>query len=85
MSEAHPDFVCSKVAAVVTEYLEGQLEPGQRAQLEQHLLLCEACADLVTQNKLTVAALRALAVPPPSAAAPARLLAEFRKRKGGGP
>lgn len=85
MSEVHPDFLCRRVAAVVTEYLDGQLEAAERARLEQHLLICQACADFVSQNRLTVAGLRALAVQPLPAAARADLLAEFRKRKGKGP
>jgi len=84
VSEAHPDYPCRRVAAVVTEYLDdhGQLSAAERAQLEQHLLICQACADFVAQNRLTVAGLRALAVQPLPAAARANLLAEFRKRKG---
>ena len=85
MSDAHPDYPCRQVAAVVTEYLEGQLEASERAQLEQHLFICQACVDLVTQNKLTVAGLRTLAVEPLPAAARARLLAEFQQRKGKAP
>ena len=79
----HPDYPCRRVAAVVTDYLDahGQLAAAERAQLEQHLLICHACAEFVTQNKLTVAGLRALAVQPLPAAARAGLLAEFRKRK----
>jgi hypothetical protein len=72
------------VAAVVTEYLDahGPLAAVERAQLEQHLLICQNCADFVIQNRLTVAGLRALAVQPLPAASRANLLAEFRKRKG---
>lgn len=85
MSEAHPDMLCRHVAAVVTEYLDGQLEATERAQLEQHLLICQACADLVTQNKLTIAGLQTLAAPQLPSAARDALLAEFRKRKGTAP
>jgi anti-sigma factor RsiW len=81
VSEAHPDLMCRKVAEVVTEYLDGQLEAAERAQLEQHLLICQACVDFVAQNRLTVAGLRALSVQPLPAAARADVLAAFRKRK----
>lgn len=84
MSSSHPDYPCRRVAAVVTEYLDahGQLTAAERAQLEQHLLICQACADFVLQNRLTLAGMRALAVQPLPAAGRANLLAEFRKRKG---
>ena len=85
MSETHPDMLCRHVAAIVTEYLDGQLEAAERAHLEQHLLICQACADFVTQTKLTVAGLEALACPQLPAAVRAGLLLEFRKRSGGTP
>ena len=82
MSETHPDLPCRRAVDMVTEYLEGELAAAERAQLEQHLLICQACADFVAQNKLTIRGLRTLALQPLPVAARANALAAFRRFKG---
>lgn len=84
MSQPHPDLACRRVVDIVTEYLEGELAASERAQLEQHLLICRACVDFVGQHRLTLAGLRTLTTQPLPAAARATALAAFRKLKGSG-
>ena len=85
MSEAHPDLACRRLADIVTEYLEGELSAEQRAQLEQHLLICQACVHFVAQHELAIAGLRALAPQPLPEEARATALAAFRKLRGDTP
>lgn len=85
MSDGNPDLACRRVADIVTEYLEGELAPAQRAQLEQHLLICQACAQFVAQHKSTIGGLGALAHKPPTTSARDAALAAFRKLRGGTP
>lgn len=85
MSELHPDLACRRVVDIITDYLEGELPAEQRAQLEQHLLICQPCVHFVAQHKLTIAGLRALAPQPLPAAARATALAAFRKLRDNTP
>lgn len=42
-------IVCQRLVEVVTEYLEGALDPNHRAAVEAHLAVCEHCAGYVDQ------------------------------------
>ncbi len=55
------------------EYLDGQLAPGERAQLEAHLASCPACQARLEEERALIAradALLALATPPDRAIPP---------------
>lgn len=41
--------VCQQLVAMVTDYLEGDLDPTARSAVEQHLTLCEHCTGYVEQ------------------------------------
>lgn len=61
------EVLCREVVEVLTDYLEGALPVEQRVALEQHLLLCEGCANHVEQLRTTIALtgrLREEEVPP---------------------
>ncbi len=60
---------CSDVLALLSDYLDGDLEAGARQRVEEHLRGCDGCARFGGQFKVTVQALkshlrRAPAVPP---------------------
>jgi hypothetical protein len=51
----------------LSEYLDGELEPAERAALEQHLASCGACAATLDDLREVVARAGALPSPPPAA------------------
>jgi len=50
---------CSSVLAVLSDYLDGDLAPGERLQVEEHLRGCDGCARFGGEFKTVVHALRA--------------------------
>ena len=47
-------LTCSELVEVLTEYLEGVLDPAQRADIERHIVLCAGCARYVGQMDTTL-------------------------------
>ena len=73
------DLACIELVELVTDHLEGALEPDVRRRLERHLEECEGCVEHVEQVRRTVALLRA--VPQDEQLSPQareRLLGAFR-------
>ena len=61
-------LTCQQVVELVTEYLDGVMEPARRARFEQHLTGCHGCTAYLAQFRTTVALVGRLdadAVPPP--------------------
>ena len=79
MSHSRADLACNQVVEMVTDYLEGDLSADERAQLEQHLVICDPCVHYIDQSRLTVEALRRLPRDPVAPAARNALLEAFRK------
>lgn len=50
-------LVCRQAVALVGDYLDGQLSPGDRARLEKHLAACPHCSEYVAQVRVTIDAL----------------------------
>jgi len=51
---------CREVVELVTDYLEGEMPPGDRERFEMHLATCEPCVTYVEQIRLTIGAVGAL-------------------------
>ena len=45
---------CKSVILEISNYLDGELEPAVKQDLEHHLEHCEECKMVVDQTKLTV-------------------------------
>jgi len=45
---------CKGVILEISNYLDGELQPAVKLELEQHLEHCEDCKMVVDQTKLTV-------------------------------
>ena len=48
-------LTCQQVVELVTEYLEGVMEPRRRARFEAHLAGCDGCTNYLEQFRTTVA------------------------------
>jgi anti-sigma factor RsiW len=72
------DMDCNELVELVTEYLEGRLEPGEIERFDAHLEECDGCATYLEQMRATISALGHL---PPESLTPEveeRLLVTFR-------
>jgi anti-sigma factor RsiW len=57
---------CREVLALLSEYLDGELEPAARARVDAHLAQCDVCERFGGRFKASVRRLRqALDEPPP--------------------
>ena len=68
---------CQQVVELVTDYLEGVLDPADVAEIEAHLDLCEGCAAYLEQMRTTIRMLGRVPVETLSPAAREALLRTF--------
>ena len=47
-------LTCREVVELVTEYLDGAMDPRRRARFEEHLAGCDACTAYMEQFRTTV-------------------------------
>jgi len=73
-----PVVVCRDWVELVTDYLEGTLDPLLVAAAEVHLAECDPCRDYLAQLRVTVAELGHVPAERLSAGARADLIATFR-------
>ena len=69
---------CQEVVELVTDYLEGQLDPETRAEMEAHLALCPGCDSYLAHMRRTIDELGHVPVETLSARAQTELLAAFQ-------
>jgi anti-sigma factor RsiW len=60
MTARAKELSCRELVELVTDYLEGVLDPSRLAALDAHLAGCDGCGTYVEQMRRTVAALRGL-------------------------
>lgn len=63
---------CNELVELVTDYLEGALEPAVKARFDAHLGQCDGCQNYVEQFRATVGTLGRVS--------PDRLDPDFRRR-----
>ena len=75
MSTAGPEghLPCREVVELLTDYLEGALDPPTRGRVEHHLSLCPPCVTYLEQLRTTVRVVGQL----PEATLPPEALAEL--------
>jgi anti-sigma factor RsiW len=78
------EFRCVEMVEVVTDWMEGALDEGTRAAVEEHLAICPDCIAYLDQLRATTAlvAQAADATEPPPADVRARLMTAFRTSRG---
>ena len=52
--EQRVDIACQRLVELVTEYLEGTLDPPTVAAIEAHLAICPPCLEYIDQFRTTV-------------------------------
>jgi len=73
-----PEMPCRELVELITDYLEDQLSPVDRARFEAHLADCEACRTYLEQFRQTIRVLGRLPEESLSAEARSTLLTAFR-------
>ena len=56
-AELGTTITCQQVVEVITDYLEGVIDPGLRTEFEAHLELCPGCEGYLAQMRTTIRAL----------------------------
>jgi anti-sigma factor RsiW len=78
MADAAEHISCQEVVELVTDYVEGALDPEEASLFEQHLNFCDGCVWYVDQMRTTISTVGRVdeeEVPPE---ARERLMAAFR-------
>ena len=78
MSDVTRMMTCRELVELVTDYLDDELDPAQRARFDEHLGECAPCVVYVDEMRMTIDALGR--IPPESLSPDAEreLLAAFR-------
>jgi anti-sigma factor RsiW len=69
---------CQQVVELVTEYLEGVMEPHRRARFEAHLAGCDGCTNYLEQFRTTISVAGRLDISDVPAPVMDELLVAFR-------
>jgi predicted anti-sigma-YlaC factor YlaD len=77
------DLPCIELVELVTDYLEGALDPVTQARFEAHLAECEGCRDYLDQVRFVIAANGRLAVDELPADTQAAMVRLFRQLSPG--
>jgi anti-sigma factor RsiW len=72
------DMACRELVEIVTEYLEGVLDPATAAAVERHLAVCQHCERYLEQMRETISAVGHVPVESLTDQAKADLVAAFR-------
>ena len=72
------DIACRELVEIVTDYLEGALDPAMTAAVERHLEVCPHCDRYIEQMRETISAVGHVPVDTLNEQAKADLVAAFR-------
>ena len=72
------DIACRELVEIVTDYLEGALDPATTAAVDRQLALCPHCERYVEQMRETISAVGHVPVETLSEQTKAGLVAAFR-------
>ena len=77
-NEQEIDIACRDLVEIVTDYLEGVLDPDMARAVEAHLRLCSGCDDYVAQMRTTIQLVGRVPLETLSTQAKTDLMAAFR-------
>ena len=69
---------CQELVELVTDYLEGALDPGDLRRFEEHLAACGKCTEYMAQLRATIRAVGQITPDDLSPEAESELLEVFR-------
>ena len=72
-------IACQELVELVTDYLEGRLNPVDRERFDAHIAGCDACTAYLEQMRMTLTALGRIPEESISVEAREELLAAFRE------
>jgi anti-sigma factor RsiW len=75
------DFTCQELVELVSDYIEGNLSPGDRTRFELHLVYCRGCGVYVEQMRETLRLMGSLTVDSLGADARESLMKTFQDWK----
>jgi anti-sigma factor RsiW len=78
-ADAIKPLACQELVELVTDYLEGRLEPADRERFDAHIAGCDACTAYLEQMRMTLEALGRIPAESLSAQAQEELLVAFRE------
>jgi anti-sigma factor RsiW len=78
---ADTSLTCQELVELVTDYLEGALEPAERARFDAHIAQCDGCTAYLDQMRTTLEGLGRLAPEDLSPEAEELFLGAFRAWK----
>jgi anti-sigma factor RsiW len=73
---------CNELVELITDYLEGALEPDSRLRFERHLQECDGCATYLHQMRETLRHLGTIRADTLSPEATTQLMETFRNWRG---
>jgi anti-sigma factor RsiW len=86
MSRTDVDHLtCREFVEVLTDYLEGALDAGERADIERHIVICRGCSNYAEQMRSTIDLLGRIAAEAPARESATAALAIFRDWQAGRP
>lgn len=59
-SFARPSSECEHVRELMSDYVDGELAPGEQARIERHVAFCPRCRTVLANLRLTLSALGTL-------------------------
>ncbi len=77
-SEPEINIACSEFVEIITDYLEGVLDPAMVSAVEAHLKLCDGCDEYLAQMRTTIKLLGRVPLNTLSIQAKTDLIAAFR-------
>ena len=79
MSVRVEHVTCQQFVDVLTDYLEGVVDPQLRADIERHIVICRGCANYAEQMRSTIDLLAQVAAEDVSDGHSGELLELFRR------
>lgn len=78
-------LTCRELVELLTDYLEGLLDAGARADIERHIVICRGCSSYVEQMRSTIDLLGRIAAETAPHEPASEALAIFRRWQAGRP
>jgi anti-sigma factor RsiW len=76
---------CTETRELLSDYVDGELQPGARRRVFRHLLMCRRCRAVLRSLRQTIAGLHAIgsAEPTPDSSLADSVLARVRSERDG--